>query len=91
MEIVYAALAALPLLVLPARLLTGWERDATQLVALLIAAGAAWQETHDPLRSFAAAGLGLALYAVYEWVTASSDAAKTTVISRHTGRRLPPI
>jgi len=91
MVIVYAALAFLPALVVGARQLTGIARDLQQAAALVAAGVVCWERTEDWLLSCAAAGMALAVYTVWEWVTASSDAAKTTVISRHTGRRLPPI
>lgn len=79
---------------LVSRLFYGWRRDILQIIGLSVGTLVAAKLTEDRehwAAALGAAGSGVLLYAAYEWITASSDAAKTTVISRHTGRRLPPL
>lgn len=74
------------------RMLVGFWRDFTQSMAMGAGAYAAGTVSdYNPVAMLASWGVTVLLYALYEWIVASSDAAKTVVISRHTGRRLPPI
>lgn len=72
------------------RLMSGWPRLLGELA--LVAAGA-WLAAYltDWRAAVAEPGIAMLLIAAHEWVVASADQAKTVVISRHTGRRLPPI